>query len=127
MTWKCPACGFMNEAAARRCDSCGHARVGTMALVSEQTSQRLRVAVDTAVGKQLLRSFAGDDHIYASEPQFLLSRDLAEGGWRIAPAPDAVNPTFLDGAALPGPAALQHGATLSIGAERLRLRVEHEA
>lgn len=128
MAWKCPACGFMNEAdGVRRCDSCGHARIGTLTLVSEQTSQRLTVAVDTPVGKHLLRSFAGEDHIYASEPQFLLSRDLVEGGWRVAPAPGAVNPTFLDGAELAGaPAALEHGATLSIGPERLRLRVENE-
>jgi hypothetical protein len=128
MAWKCPACGFLSEADdVRRCESCGHARIGALTLVSEQTSRRLRVAVDTPVGKHLLRSFAGDDHVYASEPQFLLARDLVEGGWRIAAAPGAVNPTLLDGAELPEtPAALEHGATLSIGPERLRLRVENE-
>ena len=128
MAWKCPACGFTNEAeSTRRCDSCGHVRVGKLTLVSEQTSQRLTVAIDTAVGKRLLRSFAGDDYVYASEPQFLLSRDLVEGGWTISNAPETVNPTFLDGTELTGaPAALEHGATLSIGPERLRLRVENE-
>ncbi|HEV2146412.1 MAG TPA: hypothetical protein VGR37_03255 [Longimicrobiaceae bacterium] len=128
MAWKCPACGFGNEADdARRCDSCGHTRAGRVVLVSEHTSQRLTVAVDTPVGKRLLRGIAGDDSVYASEPQFLLSRDLVEGGWRIAPAPGAVNPTFLNGAELTEPsAALEHGATLSIGPERLRLRVENE-
>lgn len=128
MAWKCPACGFMNEGDdTRRCESCGHTRAGKVILISEQTSQRLTVSVDTPVGKLLLRSFAGDDHIYASEPQFLLARDLAEGGWKISPAPDAMNPTFLNGAELTEPsAALEHGATVSIGPERLRLRVENE-
>lgn len=128
MSWKCPACGFINEGAeTRRCESCGHTRIGKVILVSEQTTQRLTVAVDTPVGKRLLRGFAGEDYIYASEPQFLLSRDLVEGGWRIAPAPGVVNPTFLNGAELAAPsAALENGATLSIGPERLRLRVENE-
>jgi hypothetical protein len=128
MEWKCPACGFMNaEANPRRCDSCGHTRTGMLVLVSERSAQRLRVSVDTPVGKRLLRSLDADDHVYASEPQFLLSRDLVEGGWRIAPAPGALNPTFVDGAELTAPwTALEHGATLSVGPERLRLRVENE-
>lgn len=127
MPWKCPACGFENRADARRCESCGHTRAGRLVLVSVLTSQKLTVAVDTPVGKHLLRGIAGDDYVYASEPQFLLSRDLVNGGWRIAPAPGAVNPTFLNGAELTEPhAALVHGATLSIGPERLQLRVENE-
>lgn len=128
MSWKCPACGFINERAdSRRCDSCGHTRAGKIVLISEQTTQRLTVSVDTPIGKALLRSFAGEDHVYASEPQFLLARDLTEGGWRISPAPGARNPTFLNGAELTGEAApLEHGATLSIGPSRLRLRAENE-
>lgn len=128
MAWKCPACGFLNaQTEARRCESCGHVRASRLALVAEQTTQRLTVSVDTPVGKALLRSFAGADHVYASEPQFLLTRDLVEGGWRIVPAPGALNPTFLNGAALAGEGALlEPGASLSIGPERLRLRVESE-
>jgi hypothetical protein len=128
MAWKCPACGYISEAEnARRCESCGHTRAGRVILVSEQTAQRLTVAVDTPVGKRLLHSFAGADSVYASEPQFLLARDLVEGGWKISPAPGARNPTFLNGAELKEPsAALEHGAILSIGPERLRLRVENE-
>jgi len=127
MAWKCPSCGVVNETdASRRCESCGHVRTGTLALVSEQTSQRLTVTVDTPVGKRLLRGVAGEDHVYASEPQFLLSRDLAEGGWKVSPAEGTVNPTFLNGAELTAPSPLEHGAVLSVGPERLRLRVENE-
>ena len=128
MAWKCPSCGITTGTDhARRCESCGHTRAGRVVLVSGQTSQRLTVSVDTPVGKRLLRSFAGDDYVSASEPQFVLARDPVEGGWRISPAPHAVNPTFLDGAELTEPSAvLEHGAILSIGPDRLRLRVENE-
>jgi hypothetical protein len=128
MSWKCPACGFVNEGGnARRCESCGHTRAGRVVLVSEHTSQRLMVAVDTPVGKRLLRTFAGDDHVFASDPQFLLARDPREGGWTVSPAAGSLNPTFLNGVELTEPAAaLEHGAILSIGPDRLRLRVENE-
>jgi hypothetical protein len=128
MAWKCPQCGFVHEnAATRRCEACGFARSGKLALVSEATTQRLSVGVDTAVGKRLLQTFAGDDHVYAAEPQFLLARDLAHGGWSIAPAAGAKNPTFLNGAVLgDAPAPLDEGAVITIGPTRLRLRVENE-
>ncbi|HEV2131398.1 MAG TPA: FHA domain-containing protein, partial [Longimicrobiaceae bacterium] len=95
--------------------------------VSTETEGRLTVAVDTAIGQRLLSTFAGGDHVYAADPQFLLSRDLVEGGWRIAPAPGARNPTFLNGVELTGESApLENAATISIGPSRLRLRVEIE-
>jgi hypothetical protein len=128
MGWKCPQCGFVHDDdATLRCEACGFTRAGKLVLVAEETSKRLSVGVDTAIGKHLLQSFAGADHVYAAEPQFLLARDLVEGGWSIAPAPGAKNPTFLNGAALAGaPAPLAEGAVISIGPTRLRLRVESE-
>ncbi|HET7231531.1 MAG TPA: zinc ribbon domain-containing protein, partial [Longimicrobium sp.] len=88
MAWKCPQCGFQNaDDAARQCEACGFARSGKLVLVAEETSKRLTVGVDTAIGKHLLQTFAGGDHVYAGEPQFLLARDLVRGGWSIAPAP----------------------------------------
>lgn len=126
MSWKCPHCGFPNpDRAIRRCESCGFAHHGKLVLVSLETEGRLPVAVDTAIGRRLLQTFAGGDHVYAAEPQFLLSRDLAEGGWRIRPAAGAKNPTFLNGVDLAGESApLEPAAVISIGPERLRLRVE---
>jgi len=128
MAWKCPQCGFLHEDdATLRCEACGFTRAGKLALVAQETGKRLSVAVDTAIGKHLLQTFAGGDHVYASEPQFLLARDPVRGGWSIAPAPGARNPTFVNGAALgSAPAPLQAGAVITIGPEKLRLRVENE-
>jgi len=129
MAWKCPQCGFVHEdGAVLRCEACGFVRSGRLVLVAEATAKRLSVGVDTAIGKHLLSTFAGDDHVYAGEPQFLLARDPAAGGWTVAPAPGTRNPTFLNGAALgDAPAPVAAGAVITIGPTRLRLRVENEA
>ena len=128
MAWKCPQCGFVHESDANVCEACGFVRsAGRLVLVAEQTAGRLRVGVDTAIGKELLETFAGADHVYAAEPQFLLARDMVRGGWSIAPAPGTLNPTFLNGAALgDAPAPLPPGAVITIGPDKLRLRVENE-
>ena len=128
MAWKCPQCGFTNASDdSLSCEGCGFTRAGKLVLVAEETSQRLTVGVDTAIGKHLLETFAGGDHVYAGEPQFLLARDLVHGGWSIAPAPGAKNPTFLNGAALgAAPAPLREGAVITTGPEKLRLRVEND-
>lgn len=128
MGWKCPQCGFTNESdASLSCEACGFTRAGKLVLVAEETSKRLTVGVDTAIGKNLLETFAGADFVYAAEPQFLLARDLVHGGWSIAPAPGAKNPTFLNGAALgAAPAPLREGAVITIGPEKLRLHVEND-
>ncbi|HYH81140.1 MAG TPA: hypothetical protein VEX86_15160 [Longimicrobium sp.] len=128
MAWKCPQCGFEHpDDATLRCEACGFTRAGRLVLVAEETTKRLSVGVDTAIGKHLLGTFAGGDHVYAAEPQFVLARDPVRGGWSIAPAPGAKNPTFLNGAALgDAPAPLEQGAVITIGPTRLRLRVENE-
>lgn len=128
MAWKCPQCGFIHENDATRvCEACGFARsAGRLVLLAEETGKRLPVGVDTAIGRELLETFAGADHVYAADPQFLLARDPARGGWSIAPVPDAKNPTFVNGAALGTAAPLEPGALITIGPARLRLRVENE-
>lgn len=128
MAWKCPQCGMMHEnEAARVCEACGYVRpAGKLVLVAEETGERLEVGVDTAIGRELLETFAGADHVYAADPQFTLSRDPLQGGWSIAPAPSTKNPTFLNGAALAAAAPVDAGAVITIGPSKLRLRVEHE-
>lgn len=129
MGWKCPQCGFVQpNDVVNVCEACGYVRAaGKLVLVAEQTSERLQVGVDTAIGKELLETFAGADHVYAADPQFLLARDPLNGGWSIAPAPDVKNPTFVNGAALgDAPAPLPPGAVITIGPDKLRLRVENE-
>ena len=114
--------------AVRVCEACGFVRdAGTLVLVAEDTDETLRVGVDTAIGKELLETFAGADHVYAADPQFMLARDPLNGGWSIAPAPDVKNPTYVNGAALgSAPAPLPPGAVITIGPSKLRLRVENE-
>ena len=128
MAWKCPQCGFVHEDdAVVRCEACGFTRAGKLVLVSEETAKRLTVGVDTAIGTRLLETFAGADHVYAADPQFLLARDPAQGGWSITHASGAKNPTFVNAAALGGsPAPLAAGAVITIGPTRLRLRAENE-
>jgi hypothetical protein len=128
MAWKCPQCGFVHEdEAVLSCEACGFTRAGKLVLVSEETTKRLSLGVDTAIGKRLLESFAGGDHVYAADPQFHITRDLARGGWSITPAAGTTNPTFLNGAAIgDAPTPLAKGAIISIGPTRLRLRVENE-
>jgi len=128
MAWKCPQCGFVHEDdATLACEACGFTRSGKLVLVSEETTERLTVGVDTAIGKRLLQTFAGGDHVYAADPQFLVARDFVRGGWSIAPAPGTTNPTFLNGAAIgDAPAPLTEGAIITVGPTRLRLRVESE-
>jgi 2-methylisocitrate lyase-like PEP mutase family enzyme len=129
MAWKCPQCGHPNESeAVRVCEACGFALApGKLVLVSEDTAERLQVGVDTAIGRELLATFAGADHVFAEDPQFLLARDPVNGGWTIAAAPGVVNPTYLNGAAVgPVPTPLLPGSVISIGPDELCLRVENE-
>ena len=129
MAWKCPQCGFTHEdESVGRCEACGFARGGgRLVLVAEGTGKRLSVGVDTAIGKHLLQAVGGDDHRFAAEPQFLLARDPLGGGWSIAAAAGTTNPTFLNGAGLGEvPVPLEPGAVISIGPDRMRLRVESE-
>jgi hypothetical protein len=128
MAWKCPQCGMVHEnEAVRVCEACGFVRdAGTLVLVSETTLGRLQVGVDTAIGRELLATFAGPDHVFAEDPQFLLARDPLNGGWTIAAAPGTTNPTCVNGAALGNaPTPLQPGALISIGPDELCLRVEN--
>ena len=105
------------------CDVCGETVFGTVTLVS-RTGTRKCFAVDTRLGRRLLAALDAADAVVASDPQFQLARDRAAGGWIIAHAAGARNPTFLDGVAIVDTPRLEHGQTISIGVERLPLRVE---
>jgi hypothetical protein len=81
------------------------------------------MALATTVGKSTIRPLGDPDYIYASEPQFRITRDGVTGTWSVAPVPEAVNPTYLDGRALKKEAPLRNGALLSVGPTRLKLSV----
>ncbi|HEV7221699.1 MAG TPA: hypothetical protein VGN42_03305 [Pirellulales bacterium] len=96
-------------------------------LVATGTDRQIAIAVDTTVGKFLLQSFPGDDASYASDPQFKVYKDAELGCWALRHCDTAKNPTFCNGAnASDGPVALDDGAIVSIGAERMRLTVRLE-
>ena len=123
MSWKCPECGLENTDGTRACDGCGVIRWGKLVLTSETTHLEITIGVDTVVGKRLLCSFAGDEAVYASEPQFAVQRDAPRRGWTISHDVRAKNPTYLNGSALASPMLLADGNVVSIGPEKMRLRV----
>lgn len=127
MSWKCPRCGFdPNADESRNCGGgCGYTHIPRrLLLIATGTGRQIAIAVDTAVGKSLLKSFAGDDASYASDPQFRIYKDTELGSWALQHYDTATNPTFCNGADVStGPVALDEGAIVSIGAERMRLTV----
>lgn len=91
----CPECGYEAWAEEESCIVCGFGKIGE--LVLEGPGGRATFAVpETRVGKNLLRSIAGEDESgnesrFASEHQFRLLR--TGEGWFIEHAADAKNRT----------------------------------
>ncbi len=82
------------------------------------------MTIDTEVGRYLL-AFAGEDARFAANPQFRLQRHSGLKSWAVVHDAAARNPTFLNGLALPAEAAaVKTGDVLSVGPERIPLRVE---
>ena len=126
MARKCPVCGFENSCDhSRACEGgCGHIHFGTLVLVAEATGKHTATTDRrTRVGRGLLRSFAGDDARYASEEQFMVYMDAALGCWAVRGTPTARNPTFVNGTPITDATALMNGALISIGKDRLKLKV----
>jgi hypothetical protein len=85
------------------------------------------MGITTQVGRSLLKAMDGVDSVYASDPQFIVNRDEAAGAWMLEHHPAARNPTFYNGAAVGStPCPLATDGIISIGPERLRLRVNLE-
>jgi len=126
MPWKCPQCGVNNaDDTKRTCEACGFTEFGTLVLASAETGKEIKTNIDMVAGKNLLKTFAGDESRFASEPQFKLTRDAALGGWAIQAVTGATNPTFYNGAALPETAVkLDEGGVISIGPEKMKLTVK---
>jgi hypothetical protein len=130
MSWKCPCCGYeANGDDSRLCaGGCGYVRLPRIVvLTSNSTGKQITLSVETTVGKYLLRSFAGDEAVYASEPQFAIYKDTALASWAIKHLEGAKNPTFCDGVCiLTAPAPLHDGSVVSIGSERMKLSIRLE-
>jgi hypothetical protein len=125
MAWVCPDCGIQNDDDVKKCAGCSYVKFGILQLVSAATGKRIRVQVDTTLGRSILKSLGDEDVKYSSEPQFTLTKDVSLGSWAVTADAVAKNPTFLNGTQLnPVPAALVSGAVLTIGPEKLKLKVE---
>ena len=124
MVWKCNDCGFdANPDSELKCEACGHSESTILTLTSKATGKSIEMRIATVVGKQLLKSFVSDESRFASEFQFQLSRNTANGDWTVTHDSSAVNPTFLNGKPLTGKAVVNDGSILSIGAEKILLTV----
>ncbi len=127
MPWQCGQCGHEgNDDASQACAGCGHIAV-SLVLTAESTGKSLRMNIETSVSKMHLGRLDDDDCRFASSPQFKVYKDVALGAWALRAEPSAKNPTYLNGSALPAePAALKAGDVISIGPERMKLRVAFE-
>jgi len=125
MPWKCPECGTeIPDTAGKGCDACGYIRFGTLILASEASGKELQIGIDTSVTRYLLKGLVGEESRYASPDQFHVCRDSAVKSWVVSHTVEAKNPTCLNGRPLEtAPEPLKDGDVLSIGPERLRLRV----
>ena len=126
MQWKCPSCGFENAADQRECQGgCGYEAIPSkMTLSAVATGKELGITITTQFGKDLLRSFAGDDAMYASSPQFIIVKDPGGGGWFIEHATTAKNPTFVSGITAVGlRRKLEVSSYVTIGLDKMRLNI----
>jgi hypothetical protein len=126
MNWKCPACGFDNTDGHSECQGgCGYEAIPLrLTLLATETGKELSISITTSFGKDLLRSFAGEGAIYASNPQFVIFKDFDGGGWYLEHASTAKNPTFVNGtSAVSERTKLQTASYLTIGPEKMRLEV----
>jgi hypothetical protein len=129
MPWKCPRCGFDANENVRPCSGgCGYIRFpSAVVLASVATGRQISMSVETVVGKYLLKSFAGEDAVYASDPQFRFYKDEIKGSWVVEHLNGAKNPTFCDGESVVAAATpLHEGSVISIGPERMKLVVHFE-
>jgi hypothetical protein len=95
-------------------------------LTGTATGKSICMTIDTTVGKRLLSGIGGDDSRYASEPQFHFVKDSTIGRWLVVHDSGAKNPTFLNGRHLTVPTSVEREALLTIGPERLKLKVTIE-
>lgn len=123
MASRCGKCG--SERSGAVCDVCGEVYFGPVTLVAQASGKTRNFTLDTQIGRRLLSAIAPDDAAFASEPQFTLERDRTLGSWAVTHASGAANPTFVDGSDVgAAPRSIASGSVISVGPERLKLRVE---
>lgn len=128
MAWKCSRCGTENDDTAKSCHGmCGNVRFGRLVLTSATTGQELRMNIDTAVGKALIKKLIGDEARYASEPQFYVKRCETRAAWVVEHFGGAKNKTHVDGNPLDSEGVkIEKECLISIGKDKAALKVRIE-
>lgn len=122
---KCQSCGTWNDHATGPCPVCGYiVMAGLVRLVGSRTGGSRDFRLSTRIGRRLLNLIAGEEAIYASEPQFEIIKDTVAGCWLIRHLSVAVHPTYYDGRPVGDELVpLQTGGVITIGPHRMKLDV----
>jgi hypothetical protein len=126
---KCQECGTLNEISAGPCQGgCGYVFMSELVqLACKQTGRTRQIRITTQFGRRLLSMIAGDEAVYASEPQFEILKDTASGLWLLRHAAKATHPTYYDGRPVDGDLIpILTGGRISIGPDRMSLTVTLE-
>ena len=125
--WHCDNCGHdANDASDPRCHACGEYRMPRrVVLAGEASGDELAMHITTKVGQRLLATVDAADSQFASSDQFEIVK--TESGWQVRHEASATNPTFYNGSPLSAePQSLEPDTIISIGPDRLKLRVRLE-
>ena len=97
-------------------------------LTSKLTGRARKVRITTRFGRRVLMMIAGDEAVYASEPQFELLKDTAVGLWLLRHVATATHPTYYDGRPVDDDLVpILTGGQISIGPNRMKLTVTLES
>lgn len=127
MAWKCQICGFENRDAQVRCQGgCGYQNIPkTVTLTSHKTGKSRTIRIETSFKRSLLKVLAGEDGIYASNPQFRIYVDHDKGAWLLENSREATNVTYYNGSPLSDqPVEIKSGGVISLAKNKMELSVE---
>lgn len=121
MSRQCRNCGTTIDPSSISCMVCHQSLVRAMRL--EGAAGTVELAIGTVVGQALLRRIVGDESRFATIAQFRIERDHG-GAWHLRPAPEARNPTFVNGAPVPDAGhRLSDGDQVSLAGKAAHLTV----
>lgn len=125
MSWNCPQCGNESPGELSICPFCSYARIASgLRLVSDETGQAVECHLATVFGSRTLARLDDSGLKFVSPEQFRLEKNLDCGGWTVTHLSYAQNPTYLNGAPIPGEgSSLSEGDKLSIKGMHFQLSV----
>lgn len=122
---RCYYCGIVNLERDSHCIGCSYPLLcQQLTLIGKETGAIWRTTQQIQMGPTLLSKIAGDDAIYASDPQFELYPDPAQGLWFLRHNPAARNNTWYNGIRLQSrPVPLSTGGMISLAKGKLEMGV----